>query len=57
MNFFERQGKMNEDGIGTKHHKHLLLKIKSQRCLMLSIEVCNTILVKFAQKPLNIHPL
>lgn len=48
---------MNEDGIWTKHHKHLLLKIKSQRCLILSIEVCNTSLIKFAQNPSNIHPL
>jgi hypothetical protein len=30
--------KYNEDGRWMKHHKHPLLKIKSQKYLMLSIE-------------------
>jgi len=38
MSNFERQAKNIEDGRWMKHHKHPLLKIKSQRYLMLSIE-------------------
>jgi hypothetical protein len=40
MSNFERQAKNNEDGRWMKHHRHPLLKIRSQRYLMLFIEGC-----------------
>lgn len=47
----------NENEKWTKYHMCPLLRIRSQRCLMWSIEICNAHLIEFVQKSLNIHHL
>jgi len=47
----------NENEKWNKYHMCPPLRIRSQICLMQSIEICNTHLIEFVQKSSNIHHL